>query len=185
MQPERHREVPEIETERLVLRMLRWSDLAAIFAYAHDPDVARHTLWEPHQTTRDSQAFLEFAFEQSRIGSMYVWGITLKGDDRVIGTIGLANRAVQHARAELGFALARPCWNRGITTEAAKAVLRFGFEQLRLNRIEAFCKPANLASARVLEKAGMSLEGVLRRHQYIKGHFEDLRLYAILAKEAV
>ncbi len=180
MQPELKREVPEIRTERLVLRALRFSDAAAIFAYAQDAEVAQHTLWDPHQTIRDSHAFLEFASDQFRAGRMLVWGITLKPVDRVIGTVGLANIASQHQRAELGFALARDCWNQGITTEAAKAVVDFGFAKLNLNRIEAFCKPENLGSARVLEKVGMKLEGVLRQHQFIKGRFEDLSLYSVL-----
>ncbi len=185
MQPDFKREVPEIKTERLVLRALRYSDAAAIFAYAQDPEVAQHTLWDPHKTLRDSHAFLDFVTDQFRAGRMFVWGITVKPLDRVVGTVGLANVAAHHLRAELGFALARDCWNKGITTEAAKAVVEFGFSKFHLNRIEAFCKTANLPSARVLEKSGLRLEGVLREHQFIKGQFEDLKLYAVLKSDLI
>ena len=183
MQPELRREVPSIQTERLVLRALRFSDAAAIFSYAKDPEVAQYTLWDPHQTVRDSQAFLDFASDQYRAGMMFVWGITVKPDTRVVGTVGLANHAAQHLRAELGFALGRDYWNQGITTEAARAVLGFGFSALGLNRIEAHCIPANLASARVLQKIEMKLEGLLRQRQMIKGQLEDLELYALLKSD--
>lgn len=183
MQPELRREVPTIETERLFMRALRASDAAAIFAYAKDWEVAQHTLWEPHQSPRESQAFLDFASDKFRAGLMFVWGITVQPVDRVVGTIGLANYAPQDLRAELGFALARDYWNQGITTEAARAVLRFGFAEIGLNRIEAQCKPANFASARVLRKVGMEFEGLLRQRQMIKGQFEDLELYALLKSD--
>lgn len=183
MQPEVGRQVPLIQTERLILRPLRYSDAAAIFAYAQDPEVARHTLWEPHTSVGDSQAFLDFVNDQYREFRMFVWGITRPPDDRVVGTIGLANYAPQHARAELGFALARTLWNQGITTEAVVPVLRFGFTNLHLNRVEAFCKAANVASARVIEKSGLTFEGVLRQRDSIKGAFEDLKLYALLRQE--
>jgi ribosomal-protein-alanine N-acetyltransferase len=79
--------------------------------------------------------------------------------------------------------LARRLWNQGLMTEAVREIVRFGFERMNLNRIEARCKIANVGSARVMEKVGLSFEGVLREHQYAKGVFEDLKLYSILRSE--
>lgn len=183
MQPELVRNIPEIGTERLLIRPLEMSDEADVFAYARDPEVARHTLWEPHESIRDTLAFLAFVAEQHRTGRAFIWGIAYRAELRVIGTIGLTNYMAQHARAELGFAIGRPYWNQGYTTEAVRAVLSFGLRDLGLNRIEAFCKVENIGSARVMEKSGMRFEGVLRQREYIKGHYEDLKLYAILDED--
>jgi [ribosomal protein S5]-alanine N-acetyltransferase len=180
MLPELLHDIPELETERLLLRSPRYSDVADIFAYASDPDVAAHTLWEPHHSFEDARTFLDFVYDQRRSGRALVWAIVPKNDGHVVGTIGLANCAPQHSRAELGFAIARRCWNQGYTTEAASVVLRHAFVELQFNRIEAFCKPVNIGSARVLEKSGLRYEGILREREYIKGRFEDLKTYAIL-----
>lgn len=180
MQPETVRYIPEISTARLLLRPLRMSDEADVFAYASDPEVAWHTLWEPHRNTADTRAFLAFVAEQHRNGSAFIWAIVDRRDNGVIGTIGLTSYMAQHARAELGFAIARPCWNQGFTTEAVRALLWFALHDLGLNRVEAFCKVENMGSARVMEKAGMRFEGVLRQREFIKGRYEDLRLYALL-----
>src|SRR5512146_1366713 len=107
-----------------------------------------------------------------------MWAIVDRLNAHVIGTIGLTSYMAQHARAELGFAIARPYWNQGYTTEAVRALLGFALHDLGLNRIEAFCKVENIGSARVMEKAGMQLEGVLRQREFIKGRYEDLRIYA-------
>jgi ribosomal-protein-alanine N-acetyltransferase len=183
MFPELVHAVPDLETERLLLRAPQYSDVADIFAYASDPEVALHTLWEPHQGYEDTRNFLDFVMDQRRSGRVIVWAMVPKTEGRVIGTIGLANCVAQHARAELGFAIARRTWNQGYTSEAARAVLRHAFCQLGFNRIEAFCKIQNTASARVLEKSGFRFEGILRQRELIKGRFEDLKLYAILRED--
>ncbi len=183
MFPELARDVPELETERLLLRAPGYADLKDIFEYASDPEVALHTLWEPHQDLRDTRQFLDFLFDQRRSGLSIVWAIVPKAEGRVVGTVGLANWAHHHSRAELGFAIARRCWNRGYTSESVAAVLRHAFQELCLNRVEAFCKIENGASARVLEKSGMRFEGILRQREFIKGRYEDLKLFAILREE--
>lgn len=183
MQPELVRYIPEIATERLLIRPLQVSDEADVFAYARDPEVARHTLWEPHENMRDTRAFLAFVDEQHRTGRAFIWGIVHRREGRVIGTIGLTNYIAQHGRAELGFAIARPYWNQGYTTEAVRALLSFTLRDLGLNRVEAFCKAENIGSARVMEKSGMRFEGVLRQREFIKGEYEDLKLYAIINED--
>jgi [ribosomal protein S5]-alanine N-acetyltransferase len=183
MLAEAARYLPELRTERLLLRALRDSDAEDVFAYAKQPEVARHTLWDPHRSIQDSYAFLDFVQVQHRSGQAFIWGMVHAGETRVIGTIGLANFVPQHSRAEIGFAIASRYWGQGYTTEAVRAVLRFSFRDLQLNRIEAYCKVENVASARVLEKTGLRFEGVLREREFIKGRFENLKLYAMLRGE--
>ena len=101
----------------------------------------------------------------------------------LIGAIGIRNWAIEHARAEVGYVLARQHWGQGYATEALKAVLGFGFSRMELNRIEAKCVPENKGSIRVLEKSGMRREGLLREVEFSKGKFEDLNLYSILRRD--
>ena len=103
----------------------------------------------------------------------------------IIGTIGFMWINCEHRSAEVGYSLSRDCWNQGYATEALRAVLRFGFNTLRLNRIEAQHELDNPASGRVMEKCGMRCEGTLRQRVFNKGRFSDVRLYAILRGDGV
>lgn len=175
--------IPVLETRRLVLRQLRASDANDIFEYASDPEVSRYTLWDTHKTLEETRVFLNYIIEQHRRGEGMVWAVTQCATGKMIGTCGFGSFKHRDSRAELGFALSRRYWNQGITTEAVAAVLRFIFRDMRLNRVEARCDVENLASARVLEKSGMTYEGTLRQHARIKSEFRDLRLYSILREE--
>lgn len=100
-----------------------------------------------------------------------------------MGTCGFVNWSLDHARAELGYAIHREYWGQGLVPEAVRAMISFGFEKIGLNRIEARCIAENTASARVMEKAGMSYEGTLRQREFIKGAYRNIKLYAILKSE--
>lgn len=175
-------DIPEIETERLLLRKLTLDDVDDVFAYASDPEVAAMTTWEPHASRDDSLAFLTGVQRWYHDGDGGPWGIVIKDVGRVVGTVGLSVIS-WHARAELGYAIGKQWWGRGITAEASRAVLRYGFETLGLNRIEARCLPENAASERVMQKLGMTYEGRLREHMYAKGRFDDFKMYSILRRE--
>ena len=158
------------------------NDAEAVFAYASNSEVSRYTLWETHRSIEDSRAFLEFATQKYENGGEPDWGIVYRGNGCLVGACGLVNWEAEHARAEVGFVLSREYWGRGLMSEAVRAILRFGFERMNLNRIEARCIAENAASARVMEKAGMFYEGTLRQREYIKGAYRDIKLYAILKK---
>jgi len=175
--------MPVLETRRLILRQLRATDVDDIYEYASDPEVSRYTLWDTHKSLDETRVFLNYIIEQHRRGEGMVWAVTERATRKMIGTCGFGSFRYRDSRAELGFALSRRFWNRGITTEAVAAVLRFIFEDLKLNRVEARCDVDNLASARVLEKSGMRYEGILRQHARIKSEFRDLKLYSILREE--
>jgi RimJ/RimL family protein N-acetyltransferase len=175
--------LPALETDRLILRKMSPGDAEAVFAYASDPEVSRYALWDTHRSIKDSRAFLELAVRKYEGGDEPDWGIVYKGDGHIVGTCGFVNWSLDHARAELGYAIHREYWGQGLVPEAVRAMIRFGFEKIGLNRIEARCIAENTASARVMEKAGMSYEGTLQQREFIKGAYRNIKLYAILKSE--
>jgi ribosomal-protein-alanine N-acetyltransferase len=176
--------LPDLETKRLLLRKMRLDDAEAMFAYASDPEVTRYVLWDTHRSIEDSESFLRLAVEGYERGDFGGWGIVLKDGGAFVGTCGVdVGYAPEHARAELGYVLSREHWGRGLMPEAVRAVIRFGFDRMGLNRVEARCIAGNAASARVMEKAGMNCEGTLREREFIKGAYRDMKLYSILRRE--
>lgn len=182
--PNPYQGLPDFETERLVLRRLRADDAQDIFEYAFDEDTARYVTWSPHTTLQDSSTFVEYvlsAYDNSEVPD-WTWGVVLKENAKLIGTYGIWVRP-RDAWAEVGYAIGKPYWGRGYVTEATIAVIDLAFRSWPLHRIEATCMPENIASARVMEKAGMSYEGTLRERLLIKGRFVDLKMYSILRNE--
>ncbi len=175
-------DLPELETERLLLRKMRPDDAEAMFAYASNPEVTRYVLWETHGSMKESEDFLRSASEGYERGDFGGWGVVLKASGAFVGTCGM-EPAPEHSRAELGYVLAREHWGRGLMPEAVRRVIRFCFERMGLNRVEARCIAENTPSARVMEKAGMSYEGTLREREYIKGAHRDMKMYSILRRE--
>lgn len=175
--------LPEISTSRLILRNMRMSDAKDIYEYSCDPEVARHVLWEAHQNIHQTKAYIRYVLRQYRLGSPSSFCIALKETGRVIGTIGFMWISNENRSAEVGYSLSRAYWNKGYMTEALAAVLRFGFMELNLNRIEAQYECDNPASGRVMEHVGMRREGTLKERLYNKSRFVDVELYAILREE--
>ncbi|MBR6301097.1 MAG: GNAT family N-acetyltransferase [Clostridia bacterium] len=173
-------DLPVLETSRLRLRPLKMGDAQDMFRYASDPEVSRHVLWETHESLRDSRRVLRGALRQYRRGEPSSYAVERRSDHRMIGTIGFMWVNLEHRSGEVGYSFARDCWGQGYATEALRAVLQFGFDTLRLHRIEAQHEVDNPASGRVMEKCGMQCEGVLRGRVFNKGHFSDVKLYAIL-----
>jgi len=175
------RALPRLTTERLLLRPIRTDDVEAIFAYCSDPEVTRYTLFETHRSIADTRSFVSQVMENSANGTSGVWGIELTNAGMLIGTAGFGAVDERHHHTELGYSFARDYWNRGLATEAARELIRFGLNEMRLLRIEARCHPDNAGSIRVLTKAGMEFEGRLRNAYIVHGRVTDALLYAIVA----
>lgn len=172
---------PELRTERLLLRAFRRQDIPDIVRLAGAREVAATTLRIPHPYTEsDAERFLEMLATDRNFG--YSFAITLRETGELCGAVGLHPDPV-HPRAELGYWIGVPYWGRGYATEAARAVLAFGFDTLKLHSIWANHFKENTASGRVLRKLGMSYEGCSRQHVEKWGRFVDLENYAILAPE--
>lgn len=175
--------MPALETPRLQLRRLTMRDAADVYAYSRDPLVAEHVLWEAHRSIFDSRSYIRYMQRKYRMHEPASWGIVLKSTGRVVGTIGFMWIQRDNAAAEVGYSLSRAHWNQGYMTEALQRVLRYGFESMNLNRIEAQHETSNPASGAVMRKSGMRKEGTLRQRLLNKGRFVDVDLYAILRKD--
>lgn len=172
-----------LETERLVIRRLTKEDVPAIFHYASDPEITKYVLFPTHQSLEDTWTFLGPTLEKYEKKEVAPWGLALKESNQLIGTCDFVWWDTTHHKAEIGYILSKEYWNKGIMSEAVKRLIQFGFEVMELNRIEAKCNECNLASSRVMEKAGMSYEGTMREALFVKGMYWNLRYYAILRSD--
>ncbi|WP_339228413.1 GNAT family protein [Oceanobacillus sp. FSL K6-2867] len=175
--------LPTIETERLILRKVTKQDAKDMYAYCSDPAVTKFVTWDTHRSLSDTEAFVEFILTNYKKKDIAPWGMEHKKTGKVIGTIDLASWKPQHQSAEIAYCIHQDFWGEGLTTEAAKAILAFGFTNMDLVRIQARCLVANIGSERVMEKIGMSFEGIIRKGMLVKGRHEDLKLYSILKEE--
>lgn len=173
---------PVLETERLILRQLRYDDGPEIQGYFTE-ELARFYDWWP-RTTADGRGFVRFFKTGYQEEQSIRWGITLKPSDRVIGTCGFSD--FDHfSRAELGYELSMEHWHKGLMSEALRAIIPFGFNEIEMHRIQASIFPENTASIRLLEKFGFQKEGILRQYTYIKHRdaWEDCLVMALLKSE--
>lgn len=167
-----------VETQRLTLRHPLLSDAAAIFEYARDPEVTRYMDWPTHTNPESAVEFLTGALDRLAVGTELTWMVTVKPEDWAIGAISARMRG--HG-VDFGYALNRRYWGRGFATEAAHAVVDWASRLEHVYRVWATCDVENIASARVLEKAGLSREGVLRSWSIkpnIGPHPRDAYVYA-------
>jgi ribosomal-protein-alanine N-acetyltransferase len=174
---------PVLETERFILRQLTEQDAEAVYQYFSKPEVVRY--YDLDLFTAPSQAIETIARWNSRYaeGRGIRWGIAAKEDDQIIGSCGFFNWSKKDQRAEIGYELDIDHWNKGVMTEVVSTVIKFGFEQLKFNRIEAHFHPDNVASERVLSKVGFKKEGLLREYSLEKGQYRDAVICSILRRE--
>lgn len=170
--------------KRLILRELQPQDLPAVHAYGSHLEGVRYQPWGPN-SPEDSRAFLRHVLAEAaaRPRRNYTLAVELLEDSHVAGTVSLTVRDAQHAQAELGYFLHPDLWGNGYATEAARLILGFAFSELALHRVFATVDPRNLASVRVLEKLGMTLEGRMRENMLLRDGWRDSLLYSLLIQE--
>lgn len=175
--------MPILTTPRLVLRPFVVDDAGEVQRLAGEREIAATTLTIPHPYP-DGAAEEWIAGHQPAFlrGEQLILAITESDGGRLAGAISLAIK-LDHRRAELGYWVGKPYWGRGYCTEAAAAMLRWGFETLALQRIHACHFSGNPASGRVMQKLGMKHEGRFRRHIQKWGEALDVEHYAILREE--
>ena len=145
---------PPLETGRLLLRRLELPDAGRVRELAGEREVAATTVNIPHPYPEDAaESWIAQCHRGSERGDAFTFALTLRPDGELIGAAGL-HLDLAHSHAERGYWIGRPYWGRGYATEAARRVVRFGFEELELNRIFAWCFTGNVASARVMERRG-------------------------------
>lgn len=175
--------IPELETERLLLRKMSQSDAEDMFEYAKEADLTKYLTWYPHPSLEYTKEYLGYIVTRYKAGDFFDWAVTLKETGKMIGSCGFTRFDTANDSAELGYVINPDYKGRGIATEALLAVLQFGFESLLLNRAESKFIEGNDASRRVMEKAGMRYEGMGRQSMKIKGEYKNIGVCGILRDE--
>ncbi len=175
--------IPPIETERLLLRAMRVADAPDMFEYAHRADVTEYLTWYPHADIEETRAYLTEVGRRYRTGDFYDWALIHRADDKMIGTCGFTSFNYHADSAEVGYVLNPAYHGQGLAAEALRAVMRFGFENLSLHRIEAHYIEGNNPSRRLMERVGMQFEGYARESMRIKGDFRTIGTCAVLRRE--
>ncbi|WP_208588799.1 GNAT family N-acetyltransferase [Gracilibacillus suaedae] len=174
---------PILETERLLLRKVSLGDIHDIYAYGSNEEVSKYVTWDTHQSLKETLEFVEYIISRYESNYLAPWAIEMKEMQQMVGTIDFVSWDTHQHIAEIGYVIAQEYWGKGIVTEAVKEVIDFGFNCMDLERIQAKCIVENIGSARVMEKAGMMFEGVLRKTVYNKGKHWDVKIYSILREE--
>lgn len=171
---------PEIlETTRLLLRLPVPGDADSIFRkYAQDREVTKYLVWRPYESIQATREFIGQCIQSWKDDSAFPWVVVRKSDAELLGMLELR---INGFRSDLGYVFAREYWGNGYATEITKRVVEWALAQKNIYRVWATCDIENLASARVLEKAGMQREGILRRfmlHPNISGEPRDAYCYS-------
>jgi [ribosomal protein S5]-alanine N-acetyltransferase len=174
---------PRLITERLILRSFTLEDVPELATLLNTPEIAANTLniAYPYEAAMAVE-WINGNAERYANGDGVNFAITLHETGEVCGSVGLVVDE-RHRRAEMGYWTAVPLWGKGYATEAAQAVVNFGFETLGLNKIYASHFLHNPASGRVMQKIGMTYEGILRQHLCKGETFYDIPMYSILKSE--
>lgn len=170
-----------ITTQRLHLRPIREEDADDIYAYSSSPNVGTNAGWKPHESKEETLEIMNAIF----LNQESVFGIVLAEKEKLIGSLGLiADPKRENDRVMmLGYALGEEYWSKGIMTEAVNAVLSYGFNELALDMISAYCYPFNERSKKLLKKCGFVYEGTLKLAERIyDGQVYDNECYALTAQ---
>ena len=174
-----------IETERLRLRPFNRGDVDAVFAYRSLKQVAEFLFDDPmsHEEVAEAVRARAAQVAFSGEGDKILLGVERRDNSRLIGEVSLIWRNVADQQAEIGYILHPEAQGQGIATEAARAMLAFGFEDVGLHRIYARCDARNTASARVMQRLGMRQEAHFREHTHVKGRWDEELICAVLDRE--
>ena len=174
---------PTLSTSRLRLRQITTADAEALFAIKSDLEVTKHYGQEPHRSLESTLAWILRLQADYERREALAWGVTLKDDDRVIGSCVFWNFGPGLHCAEVGYELHRAYQQQGIMTEALSAMVTYGFGELGLRRIEAVPLEANSASQALLRRLGFVCEGNLRQRHFFRGGYEDQLYFGVLREE--
>jgi RimJ/RimL family protein N-acetyltransferase len=176
----------ELNTNRLIIQEVTWDDLDDIFILESSPEIDEfNTLGIPDNKSVTREHLRPFIGDQkAEVRKKYCWTIRLQTTGEFIGLAGMTVTADRFKMGEIWYNLMPTHWGNGYATEVAKRLIRFGFERLNLHRIEAGVATENKRSIKVLEKAGMTIEGIRRKILPIRGDWVDNYHYAILESDS-
>lgn len=173
-----HKGTKVLSTDRLILRPFTLEDAQAMFDnWASDPEVVKFLTWPVYKTPDTATQILTLWTSQYGDPTFYQWAIALKGSNMPIGSISVVE--IENDVPEIGYCIGRSWWGQGITSEALSAVLDFLFQEVGVESIIAKHAVDNPASGRVMEKCGMTLEGIQKAGCKCNDGIKDLRCYRI------
>lgn len=171
---------PEIHTARLILRQVKTTDVDSIFRLRNESVSGEFTARPPFESKKEALELIEKMADAYHNSNGISWAITQKGNDMMIGSTGFWRIERENYRAEIGYAILPEFENRGIMTEACLAIIKYGFDHLTIHSIEANIHPRNIASERILQKAGFVKEGYFKQNYYYNGRFDDTATYGLI-----
>jgi ribosomal-protein-alanine N-acetyltransferase len=173
-------QLPTINTSRLFLRSISAADVDDFYATYSNPEVMRYWSTPALPNREAASKLISEIHEGFKRRELLKWGIALRTDDTLIGSVTLFHPDFTHRRAEIGYALGRAYWGHGYMQETLKAVLNYAFTVLNFHRLEADVDPRNAASVKTLERLGFQREGYLRERWQVNGEIQDALFYALI-----
>lgn len=177
-------EFPKMETARLIMRRMTLNDVRFYFHHFNNKQIVEGCCFPGPDNLEAAKEELErYCIKPFKENRGIRWGIAKKGGKELVGTCGIYDWNKTARRAEIGGDLDPAFWGQGIMTEALRAILRYGFEKMELNRIQATVDSENIRSIKLLKRLGFKKEGILRQHSYFSGQFRDDVVFSLLKKE--
>lgn len=177
-------EFPALETERLDLREITYDDLDFYHRHFSIREIVEGSGFPAPGSLEDARHELDmFIIDLFKQGKGFRWGIAMKGQKQLIGTCGFYNWVKDARKATIGYDLNPAYWGRGIMREALTEMIRFGFEELGLNRIQCTILPENERSTKLVQGLGFTREGVLRENSFFEGKYQDDAIFSLLRRE--
>ncbi|WP_081398180.1 GNAT family N-acetyltransferase [Paenibacillus odorifer] len=174
---------PVLETDRFILRRITLDDAKEIYNYFSKDEVTQYYDLDSFTDIQQAINLIERWDERFKGKQSIRWGIARREDNIMMGSCGYHNWAHRNFKAEIGYELSPLYWRQGVMTEVLTAIIAYGFEHMKLHRIEALYDPANIASKKSLLKAGFKYEGLLRESFFEKGRFVDAEICSLLASD--
>jgi len=175
------RNIPQLETKRLILRRILPQDEEDMYEYSKDPETSRYLLWEPHSSRGFTRAHIRYLQEQYRRSAFFDWALIEKKSGKMIGTCGFTEIYERERRAEVGYVLSPRFHRQGLAPEALSRIMEYGFLTLGLRRLEGRIMEDNLASRKVLERSGFADATSKNETIYKRGKKQKILTFAIEA----
>jgi [ribosomal protein S5]-alanine N-acetyltransferase len=173
---------PTLETERLQLRRITETDINEVFYLRSNEQVMKYLDRLPAKDLNEAMLHFKDVNQDIEANKSITWAICLRGENKMIGYIGVWRMLMEHHRGEIGYVLHPSYWNKGFMREAISAVITYAFETMHLHSLEAIINPENGASAKVLEKQGFIKEGHFKENYFFNGQFLDSVVFSLINK---
>lgn len=170
---------PNIQTERLIIRMVKRSDAEDLYELCRRPETSMFSLWKPHASLNETKEFINYQLTRYRKKQCMFFVVEEKASGRVIGTCSYVSMDDDFKIAEIGYSVLSDLWNMGFATEIADALMGYAFNRIGVQRVFARVLPQNTASQRVLLKLGLIFEGTQRKGYYFDGRVSDVQVFGI------